>query len=140
MDLFTTMRWNNADWYTANPLLTMTDEQLAGLSEQAGMSVEELRRHMSTPHSEMTCPSRVDGTRCAGKIRLIWSAAKAAAATPGAGSSRKPTAQTPPTGCASACANAWRRRRGAPATGFPTPSSTPMVWAAAWSALNVGET
>jgi hypothetical protein len=50
------------------------------------------------------------------------------------------TAQTPPTGCASACANAWGRRRGAPATGFPTLSSTPMAWAAAWSTLNVGET
>jgi hypothetical protein len=69
MDLFTTIRWNHAGWYTANPLETMTDEQLTRLAGQVGMTLDDLRRYMVTPHLEATCPSRVDGTRCAGSRR-----------------------------------------------------------------------
>jgi hypothetical protein len=54
--IFEEMRRANADWYTAGPLETLTDKQLAGLAEEAEMTVEELRRHLATAHIEMSCP------------------------------------------------------------------------------------
>jgi len=56
LSIFEEMRWANADWYTSNPVEHLNDEQLAALAAQAGMTVEELRRHATTPHVEMTCP------------------------------------------------------------------------------------
>lgn len=41
MQIFDTMRLTRADWYTANPLALFTEEQLAQLASQAGMTLEE---------------------------------------------------------------------------------------------------
>jgi len=56
VDIFTQMRWDNADWYTASPLAALSDDQLSEMARSAGMTVEELRQYLSTPHVEMTCP------------------------------------------------------------------------------------
>jgi hypothetical protein len=56
VDIFTQMRWDNADWYTASPLAALSDDQLSEMARSAGMTVEEMRRYLSTPHVEMTCP------------------------------------------------------------------------------------
>lgn len=53
---FEYMRRANADWYTANPLEQLSEEDLARLADEAGMTVEELREHITKPHVEMTCP------------------------------------------------------------------------------------
>jgi hypothetical protein len=54
--IFEDMRRADADWYTAGPLETLSEAQLAALATESGMSVEELRRHLATPHIEMSCP------------------------------------------------------------------------------------
>ena len=54
--IFEEMRRANADWYTASPLETLGEEELADLARQAGMTLDALRRHLATPHIEMTCP------------------------------------------------------------------------------------
>ncbi len=56
LPLFEEMRRASADWYTVNPLETLTEEQLTNLADQVGMTVEELRQRMTTPHVEATCP------------------------------------------------------------------------------------
>jgi hypothetical protein len=56
LPIFEEMRRANADFYTANPLENLNDEQLVALAEQAGMTIEELRLHLTTPHIEMSCP------------------------------------------------------------------------------------
>ena len=53
---FETIRRANTDWYTANPLTNLSAEEMEQLAEQTGMTVHELRRHLTTPHIEMTCP------------------------------------------------------------------------------------
>ena len=53
---FESMRRANTDWYTANPLGQLGEEDLAWLAGEAGMMVEELREHITKPHIEMTCP------------------------------------------------------------------------------------
>ncbi len=61
MDLFATMRWNNAGWYTANPLETMTDEQLARLAGQVGMTLGDCAATWSRP--TLRRPARCAGSR-----------------------------------------------------------------------------
>jgi hypothetical protein len=56
MNLFESMRRANIDFYTANPLAFLSDEQLQELAQYNGMTVEELKQHLSTSHPEMTCP------------------------------------------------------------------------------------
>lgn len=56
MNFFESMRRANTDFYTANPLEFLSDDQLQELAEQNGMTVAELKQSMSTPHQEMTCP------------------------------------------------------------------------------------
>lgn len=54
--LFEEMRRANADWYTAHPLTRLSDEDLSRLAAEAGLTVEEVRRRMTMPTVEMTCP------------------------------------------------------------------------------------
>lgn len=56
MQLFEYNRWAKSDWYTANPLEQLSPEQLADLAAQQNMTVDELKRLMTTPHATMTCP------------------------------------------------------------------------------------
>lgn len=49
-------RLANAEQYTASPLASMSDEELQDVARDAGMTVEQLRDHLTTPHVEMTCP------------------------------------------------------------------------------------
>ncbi len=56
MFFFEAMRRANADFYTAGPLETLTDEQLADLARRSKMTMDELREHLATPRIEMTCP------------------------------------------------------------------------------------
>ena len=55
-EMFEYTRRANADFYTANPLEQMSDDDLAALAKSAEMTVEELRDYMNKPHIEMTCP------------------------------------------------------------------------------------
>jgi hypothetical protein len=56
MNFFESMRRANADFYTANPMEFLSEEQLQELAEHNGMTVAEFKQHLSTPHVEMTCP------------------------------------------------------------------------------------
>ena len=55
-EMFEDMRRANEDFYTVNPLTNLDEETLARLAAESGMTVEELRKQMNTPHIEMTCP------------------------------------------------------------------------------------
>jgi hypothetical protein len=56
MNIFEDMRRANEDWYTANPLDRLTDEELQPYADEAGITVEELRAQSKIPTIEMTCP------------------------------------------------------------------------------------
>ena len=56
MSFFDSMRRANIDFYTASPLEFLSQQQLAELADQQGMTVAELQEHLATPHVEMTCP------------------------------------------------------------------------------------
>jgi hypothetical protein len=56
MDMFEYIRLTNADWYTANPIDQMSDEELAPYAQQAGLTVQELRQLAKQPQVTMTCP------------------------------------------------------------------------------------
>lgn len=56
MSFFESIRRANADFYIANPVELLTDTQLAELAQQQGMTIEELKDYMTTPHVEITCP------------------------------------------------------------------------------------
>lgn len=56
VEFFEEMRWANAGWYTAHPFDELSDDDLARLARQAGMTLDELRQCAAGPHVETTCP------------------------------------------------------------------------------------
>lgn len=59
LTLFEDMRRSNADFYTANPLITLeanNPAEFERLAKIAGMTTQELSEHARKAHPEMTCP------------------------------------------------------------------------------------
>ncbi len=54
--IFEQMRRANADFYTANPLEQLSDDDLTRLASEAGLTLEDLREQMTTPSVKLTCP------------------------------------------------------------------------------------
>lgn len=54
-ELFENARRKNAEFLTANPAEHLSDEELSKLAAQAGITVDELRRQLTTPNVLMTC-------------------------------------------------------------------------------------
>lgn len=60
---FEYFRRAHADLYMAHPLEQLSEEDLARLTKEAGMSIGELREHLTTLDIDMTCPCVVSRSR-----------------------------------------------------------------------------